>query len=193
MNSTDAVRRLMESLESTATKYVLVGALASNVYSISRSTKDADVVVAFEAGVLNRLLDALGPDFRFNPQMMIEVLTGSIRNEITFLPTGFLIDLFRLSDDIHHRELVDRRVRAYVSEIALEVWVPTVEDIVVQKVRWGRRKDQDDVVNILSLNHEQLDWDYVFSWTDSHGTSPLLRQLSTEVPGLKLPPEQSPG
>ena len=188
MNSTDAVRRLMESLESTATKYVLVGALASNVYSISRSTKDADVVVAFETGDLNRLLDTLGPDFRFNPQMMIEVLTGSIRNEITFLPTGFLIDLFRLSDDIHHQALVDRRVRAYVSEIDLEVWVPTVEDIVVQKVRWGRRKDQDDVVNILSLNHEQLDWDYVVGWTDSHGTSPLLRQLSTEVPGLDLPP-----
>ena len=189
MNSFDAVRRTLVALESLSVKYVLVGALATNVYSIPRSTKDADIVVVFEAGELRRLRNALGSDFEFNPQMMLEVLTGSIRNEIRFLPTGFLIDLFRLSDDDHHQLLMERRVCARIAEIDLEVWIPTVEDLIVQKVRWGRRKDQDDVVNMLSFNHEQLDWKYIFGWTELHGTTPLLRQLCTEVPGLRLPPE----
>lgn len=39
MNSTDAVRHLIAALESLGAPYVLVGALASNVYSIGRSKK----------------------------------------------------------------------------------------------------------------------------------------------------------
>ncbi len=60
MNSFDAVRRTLVALESLSVKYVLVGALATNVYSIPRSTKDADIVVVFEAGELRRLRNALG-------------------------------------------------------------------------------------------------------------------------------------
>ena len=73
MNSFDAVRRTLVALESLSVKYVLVGALATNVYSIPRSTKDADLVVVFEAGKIRRLLNALGSDFEFNPQVMLEV------------------------------------------------------------------------------------------------------------------------
>jgi hypothetical protein len=80
MNCFDAVRRTLVALESLSVKDVLVGALATNVYSIPRSTKDAD-------------------------------------------------------------------------------------------------------------NHEQLDWKYIFGWTELHGTTPLLRQLCTEVLGLRRPPE----
>ena len=187
MKSFEAVRRTLEALESLSARYVLVGALASNVYGIARSTKDMDIVIAFETGELAKLRTLLGSEFQFDAQLMLEVLTGSVRNEIRFLPTGFLIDLFRLSDDCHHQMLMARRVRAAITEIGLNVWIPTVEDLVVQKVRWGRRKDQDDVVNMLSFNHEQIDWKYVLHWAELHGTTPLLRQLCTEVPGLKMP------
>lgn len=127
-------------------------------------------------------MELLGAEFSLDAQLMFEVMTGTMRNQITFLPTGYLIDLFRLGDDSHHQALFARRVRTEIPELAVSVWIPTAEDIVIQKLRWGRRKDQDDIVNILSLNHEQIDWDYINEWSAVHDTTKLLRELRDEIP-----------
>ena len=36
----------------------------------------------------------------------------------------------------------------------------------------------DDVVGILAVSGELLDWTYLFGWADRHGTAELLRQLA---------------
>jgi hypothetical protein len=59
--------------------------------------------------------------------------------------------------------------------------VATAEDVVIQKLRWARRKDLDDVVNLLAVSGSTLDWAYIRRWTDSHGTSGLLDQLRGEA------------
>ena len=182
MDSFLATRLVIDILEDTEIPYVLVGALASNVYSVARSTRDADIVVELTDGDLSRIKNGLSADFDFDPQMMFEVMTNTLRNQIVYRPTGFLIDLFRLSDDPHHRSLFSRRVRTVVPELNLDVWIPTVEDIIIQKLRWGRRKDQDDVVSMLATSAGQLDNVYVSRWTDQHDTSAALQLLRDELP-----------
>ena len=51
----------------------------------------------------------------------------------------------------------------------------------IQKLRWARRKDLDDVVNLLAVSGDVLDWDFVWRWTVEHGTCELLRQLRAEA------------
>ncbi len=182
MNSLEATAAVVDALEQAGIPYLLVGAFSSNAYGIARSTKDADFVVSLQAGDLRRLVDRLGPDFRLDPQMKFEVLTGSVRYVMTFLPTDFEIDLFRLSDDSHHAERFRRKQRVQLGELNRRVWIPTAEDVIIQKLRWQRRKDLDDVVNILAVRGNKLDWEYLTRWTALHGTYDLLKELHESIP-----------
>ena len=59
----------------------------------------------------------------------------------------------------------------------------TAEDVLIQKLRWGRRKDLDDIVNLLTVSGDMLDWEYVGTWTREHGTGALLADLRAEADG----------
>jgi hypothetical protein len=48
--------------------YILVGSLASNLYGIPRSTKDADFSVQVGAGGIRAIVARLGSQFRLDPQ-----------------------------------------------------------------------------------------------------------------------------
>ncbi len=186
MNSIEATAAVIDALEAARVDYMLVGAFSANAYGIGRSTNDADFVVSLGGDQLQELMQCLGPDFRLDPQMQMEAFTGSFRNVVTFLPTKFQIELFRLnSQDEHHRERFRRRRRILLGEINRQAWIPTAEDVVIQKLRWQRRKDLDDVVNILAVNRSHLDWDYVNLWTQKHGTDALLQELLQSLPNLE--------
>ncbi len=181
MNSEQAVAWVIEQLENSNVDYMVVGAFSSNLYGVPRSTKDADIVVSLGSIKIVEFCRSLGDDFFLDRQMMLEGFTGSVRNIVRFKPTDFDIELFRLNDDPHHQQRFNRRRRQKIPEFELEAWVPTPEDVIIQKLRWARRKDLDDVVNVISVTGKQIEWDYVHRWTDEHGTSDLLKQLRSEA------------
>ena len=186
MNSLQATAAVVEALEELQIPYMLVGAFSSNAYAIPRTTKDADFVVTLASGDLRRIVERLGPEFRLDPQMRFETITHSVRNVMTYLPTRFDIELFRLTDDVHHQLRFSRRVRKLIGDINREAWIPTPEDVVIQKLRWSRRKDLDDAQNVLAVCWKTLDWDYIQHWTAAHGTIDMLNQLRSEMPNLDL-------
>jgi len=108
VTSEEALQRIITRLESATVDYIMVGAFSSNLYGVPRSTKDADIEIRFESIDLVPFCDALGPDFRLDRQMMLEGFTGSTRNVVTFLPTEFDIELFRLTNDPHQQERISR-------------------------------------------------------------------------------------
>ena len=61
------------------------------------------------------------------------------------------------------------------------VWVATAEDVVIQKLRWARRKDLDDIVDLIAVSGDGLDWAYIGPWTEIHGTTALPTQLRGEA------------
>lgn len=181
MSSEAAVAEVIQVLEATNTPYMVVGAFSSNAYGIGRATKDADFVIKADSPRVIEIARRLGPDYHLQRQMQLETITGSVRNIIKYSPTDFDIELFRLTNDDHHQSRFARRVRRSIPSINCEAWIPTAEDVIIQKLRWGRRKDLDDVVNVLSVSGETLDNEYLLHWTDMHGTSELLQQLRDEL------------
>ena len=180
MNGEQAAAYVLSKLEELKIDHILVGAFSSNAYGVLRSTNDADIVVAFKESDLTRLFKSLGEGFILDRQMMLEGFTGSARNVIKHSESGFDIELFRLSDDPHDQERFARRKRIEINEFGREAWIPAAEDVVIQKLRWARRKDLDDVVNVLIVSGKSLDWAYIRRWTDEHGTTGLLDQLKVE-------------
>ena len=192
MNNVEVTAAAVDALEACQIDYMLVGAFSSNAYGIARSTHDADFVVVVKPGQLRAFVDRLGPEFSLDRQIRMEGITGSVRNVVTYLPSNFQIELFRLNTrDEHHEERFRRRRREKVEEIQREAWLPAVEDVVIQKLRWQRRKDLDDAVSVLTVSGPIIDWTYLRSWTTKHGTDSLLQELLKEVPDLTGLDEES--
>jgi hypothetical protein len=181
VNSEQAVAQVISCLEELGIEYLLVGALSCNVYGVPRASADAYFVIDLGERSLHDCVSKLGPDFKLDPQLSFEILTGSNRNLLHFLPTGFDIELYRLSNDPRHRVRFGRRAKIALPDLDRVAYVQTAEDLIIQKLRWARRKDLDDIVNVLTVSAIGLDWKYINEWTELHGTTALLEELKSEA------------
>ncbi|MFM9023990.1 MAG: hypothetical protein ACKON7_01375 [Planctomycetaceae bacterium] len=183
MTSLDVLDRVVAVLDESGVEHMLVGAFSAIAYGLARATKDADFVVACQPRDVSRIAAALGPDYALERQIQFETLTNSKRNVVTHLPSGFMIEFFYLSQDPHHQERFQRRRRGMIGQLGRGVWLPTPEDVVIQKLRWRREKDIADSRNVIAVCFDTLDWDYLRRWTDIHGTTELLDRLRGEAAG----------
>ena len=184
MNEDEATLAVIATLVELGIGYVVVGSLSSNAYGVPRSTQDADILIELGSNTISRLAARLGPAFHVDPQMSFETVTMTTRHVLTIPSLSFRIELFHLSDDPHDQERFRRR-RAYTM-FGRTVSMPTPEDVVITKLRWtllGRRgKDRDDLLNVLAVQGQTLDWDYIYQWCDQHGTRALLDEIRQSVP-----------
>jgi hypothetical protein len=182
MTPHEAVARVITALKGAGLSHLVTGALASNHYGIERSTKDADIVLETAPGDFAAFANALGPDLALDAQVTFETITGSLRHIIALRGTPFKIELFLLGSDPHHQERFRRRRAVRLASIGVETWLPTAEDVVVQKVRWGRHKDLDDAQNVIAVQRDRLDWSYIERWCDAHGTRARLEEIRASIP-----------
>jgi hypothetical protein len=189
VESWEFVIALVEELEKQSVPYMVVGSLSASVYGLTRSTKDADFVLQLGSRSLASVIAALGPEYRIERQLSFETNTNTIRQRIFVGENGFLIELFRLSDDAHDQERFRRRIRRLVPALAREVFVSTAEDVILTKTRWisaaGRSKDREDVIVVLAVQHANLDWAYLDAWSDRLGIRSLLEEIRSSVPDLE--------
>ena len=186
MTSEQAVIAAIDALESVAVPYMVVGSLSSNLYGIPRSTKDADFVLELGETPIKELVDRLGPEFKLDPQLSFETVTCTSRYIITTAKGIFRLEMFLLSDDPHDKERFARRRRSEV--LGRNAVVPTPEDVVVTKLRWSRQgqrsRDLDDVRDVIAVQGDNLDWDYIHRWCDEHDTRPLLDEIRRSIPKI---------
>ncbi|MFI5380436.1 MAG: hypothetical protein ACHRHE_14150 [Tepidisphaerales bacterium] len=177
--SNNLVFQVIDSLDRIAIPYMLVGSYSSNIYGVVRATQDADFVLQLGDRSLPAVMRLLGPDFHLDPQMSFETVTATQRYVILHQNSGFKIELFLLSDDPHDKERFARRANAAFAGHAITL--PTPEDVIITKLRWSkggnRRKDVEDVENVIAVQGNALDLAYIRQWTDQHGTRGLFEQL----------------
>ena len=188
-SNNEATRRMIEAAHALKVDYFLAGSYSTNVYGIPRATKDADFVAVIDSAGLKELMRLLGPEFHLDEQPSFETVTGTFREIIRVPSVPFEIEIFRLSDDPHDRSRFARRRTVHDDLLGCDVVVPSVEDVIITKLRWakiaGRGKDRDDVRDILAVQGEAaLDWEYIRGWCAQHGTCELLGQICASIPPL---------
>jgi hypothetical protein len=56
------------------------------------------------------------------------------------------------------------------------------------KLRWfhalNRAKDYDDARNVVAIQGDRLDWNYITRWCDARGTRDLLEQMRASIPPI---------
>jgi hypothetical protein len=170
--------------------HMFTGALATGLYGTPRSTADVDVVVdVADPTASARLASRLSPTVTFDPQVRFDTLTfGSRRIGCTSDVPPLVVELFALFDDPFVREQFARRRERFLSTIGRPVPVPSVEDLVIQKLRWGRGKDLDDARDVLAVQGVgSLDMKYLRGWCERHGTVDALETILHA-----LPPDAAP-
>lgn len=186
MTDDEATLAVIDALEALAIPYMVVGSLSSNLYGVPRSTGDADFVIQFDSAALVRLADRLGASFRLDPQMTFETTPLTYSHILEVVGTPFKVELFHLSDEPHDRERFQRRRRMKMQD--REVSIAAVEDVIITKLRWAlharRSKDREDVRDVIAVQGRKIDWPYVYTWCDRHGTRALLDEIRASIPPL---------
>ncbi len=168
-------------------QHMLTGAFAYNCYGIPRATKDVDIVVDISApGGIQGLISELEPDIEFGDQVQFDTLTWGRRHIGNPVGNSLVrIELFELFDDDFVRTQFSRRKQITVPQLGIDTWIPTPEDVITQKLRWGRPKDLEDAQDILAIEGtETLDMPYIENWCSIHKTTDRLQSALARIPEL---------
>lgn len=181
--SNDLVLRTIDALDALNIPYMLVGSFSSNAYGIARSTQDADFVIELSGKSIVPLVAELGPELVVDPQMSFESVTMTSRYLAKHALTGFKIEFFLVKDDAFDQSRFQRRCRQpFLDRL---VWLPTQEDVIIQKLRWHARakrvKDLEDARSVITVKVNQLDLDYIRRWCDEHETREQFERLLKEA------------
>lgn len=187
MTLEDLAVHVLETAEQLGIEFMAVGAIAAGAYGIPRSTKDVDLLVSVEVpGNVEHLIEKLTPWVEFDPQVVFDTITWGRRHVGRHRGTPpFKVELFETFDDTFVRSEFSRRQQVFVPMLNRATWLPTPEDVIVQKLRWGRSKDLDDARDVLAVQGpETLDMEYIRHWCGQHGTCARLDQALAEIPSL---------
>jgi hypothetical protein len=178
---------VIKACETVGVDHMVTGAFAYNYYGIPRSTKDFDVVVDVrESRAIPEIIRHLEDVVEFGDQVQFDTLTWGRRHiGRAKQGTAFQVELFELYDDAFVTEQFRRRKQLRSAQLQHTIWLPTAEDIIVQKIRWGRSKDLDDARDVIAVQGpETLDMLYIENWCAAHGTSGRLSNIISSLPEL---------
>jgi len=186
MSGTESLLDLIKAFDAASIPYMIVGSYSSNYYGIPRLTKNADLVVHLPSEKWGSLNDILPQGLDWEDQSSFELVTTTRRELLRVRGSLFQIELFRLSEDPHDQSRFARRRKVEIFP-GREIFLPTPEDVIVQKLRWNLRamrpKDFEDAVAVIQVQENSLDWDYMAGWTAMHGTSHLLEMAKARAAG----------
>lgn len=178
---------VIKACETVGVDHMVTGAFAYNYYGIPRSTKDFDIVVDVRGShAVSEIISLLEDVIEFGGQVQFDTLTWG-RRHIGRAKHGpvFLVELFELFDDAFVTEQFRRRRQLRSGQLQHTTWLPTAEDIIVQKIRWGRSKDLDDARDVLAVQGpETLDMPYIEKWCSLHNNTGRLREIIASLPEL---------
>ncbi len=184
MKGNEALLALVRAFAEADFPYMVVGSYSSNFFGIPRSTKDADIVVHASSEKWVEFPKILPDGVELDDQMSFEMVNSTRREILRIRDSVFEIELFRLSEDAHDQARFARRRREEILPGEF-VYLPSPEDVIVQKLRWSaaakRPKDFSDVVAVMQVQGNRLDWAYIEKWCGEHGTLGILAQAKVEA------------
>lgn len=179
MEANDPVLPVIDALLALKIPFMLVGSYSSNMHGIPRHTEDADFVVELADAPVQPLVSMIHEQFAFDPQLGFETVTGHQRWRFTHRETGFKIELFLLVPDEYDQTRFQRRLQGDIC--GRSAWIQTPEDVIVNKARWARDKDRSDIVAVMKVKGESLDWAYIEHWCRHFGRMTLIEDLRRKV------------
>lgn len=139
MKLEELAANVIEAAEAAGAEFMVVGSIAAGAYGVPRATRDVDVLVGIHpGGGIGGVIAKVAPGVAFDPQVVFDTLTWGRRHVgRSRSDPPFKVELFETFDDPFVQSEFSRRRRVFVPVLNRTTWLPTPEDVVVQKLRWG--------------------------------------------------------
>ncbi len=175
----EACLPVIRALEELGIDYLVGGSLASSFHGTPRSTDDVDLVADLKPAHALLLAAKLEGEYYLDLDRIRHAIRARSSFNVIYLRTMFKVDVFVKRDDSFARQEMRRRLRVDLGEGA-PIDVASAEDSVLQKLLWYRRggelsdRQWHDLLGILKVRREDLDFDYLKRWASDQKVTDLL-------------------
>jgi hypothetical protein len=163
--------------------YLIGGSLASAVHGIIRATMDADLVAEIKPEQVSSLVDLLEDEFYIDACMILDAIQNAGSFNLIHLGTMFKVDVFILKQRAFDINQMQRRISQLIGDSPDDqAYFSTAEDIILAKLEWFRaggetsERQWRDVLGILEVQSELLDYEYLRQWAVNLGIQDLLNK-----------------
>jgi hypothetical protein len=167
--------------------YAIGGSVASSIYGKVRFTEDADVTVEAFDNQADKLIELLSSDYYISKEAVYQALKQQGTFNVIHLDSAFKIDVFIRKNTAFEKQFMARRISLRLSDsIKKEFAVISPEDIILLKLQWYRdggfssERQWNDVMGILTVQAERLDFDYLNKWAAILEINDLLEKAVSE-------------
>ncbi len=187
-------RKIATLLETLDIPYYIGGSVASSLQGEIRYTEDLDLVINIQSSQVQSVLNAFSEDFYISEIAVEDAMRGRTSSfNVIELETTEKADMFVMRKDAFALSKMERR-QLYVPIDRPQsdgIYLCSPEDTVLQKLVWYRMTKNEsqrqwrDVLGVLKLQGDRLDFEYLQKWALELELSDLLATACTES-GIEL-------
>ena len=187
-----AIKPVADAFEKLGVLYYIGGSLASSAYGVARTTLDVDIASNLKPQHVKSLKQMLESSYYIDEDLIIEAIHRHSSFNIIHLETMLKIDVFIVKNKPYYKEALARRRKDILdqNEPTIEFYIVSAEDIVLFKLDWYKKEEcvsenqWKDILGVLKVKRNSLDFDYLKKWALNLDLSDLLeRELKKD--GLK--------
>lgn len=183
----DFLGQIVKALDDAGIPYMLSGSIGSSFHGYPRSTNDADIVIAPTPEQLIDFVDSLGRCYYVNKETALEALRNNLMFNVIDTEAGWKADIIIRKERPYSKKEFSRRTNAVVMGIDLSIL--SAEDSILSKLEWSKGRESqaqfDDALNVLTVQWNRLDFDYLKKWAKELGVEDALEQLFKKAGDLK--------
>lgn len=179
---------MVSAFEQLGIPYLIGGSFASTVHGVVRATMDADMVADIRPSQASLLVELLQREFYISSGMILEAIRQNSSFNMIHLETMFKVDVFLLKQRPFDLNQMRRRISQPLGDSLDErAYFSTAEDIILAKLEWYRaggetsERQWRDVLGVLELQEDHLDFDYLREWSVSLGVEDLLERAIESI------------
>ena len=181
----DAALQVGAILDSLSIPYAVGGSFASSVHGVARPTQDLDLIAAISPDRIQDFAAAFQRDFYVDAESIRSAIQLRRSFNLIHLATGLKIDVFPVGSHILGPQQLKRRRIEESAILGGPAAFPVIspEDTILVKLSWYRdggessERQWNDLLNIVKVQGERLDREYLSEWSGELGVSDLLRRL----------------
>ena len=182
-------RKIATLLEDLNIAYYIGGSVASSLQGEIRYTEDLDLVINIQSSQVQSVLNAFSKDFYISEIAIEDAMRGRTSSfNVIELETTEKADMFVMRKDAFAISKMERR-QLYIPIDRPKsdgIYLCSPEDTVLQKLVWYRMTKNEsqrqwrDVLGVLKLQGDRLDFEYLQKWALELELSDLLATACTE-------------